>query len=209
MKLFGRMAKVEGRTPECVRRALSCVRHSTFDIRHSSRAFTLIEIMVAVGILAVILTIGIPFFARQMHEDSMRKAVADITDLCRETRNRAVLSGQPMELRIRPVDKTFSIAAGTAAVATTGGTPVGEGAGDSSADGGPTTRKLSDHILIEWIGINLHADLQLEEQTGIFFYANGTSDEAVMVLRSDRGEVRRITIEPVTGQIEVDVEGKR
>jgi prepilin-type N-terminal cleavage/methylation domain-containing protein len=207
MKLLCRRSKVEGRTPEGVRRYVPCLRRSTLDVR--PRAFTLIEILVAVGILAVILTIGVPFFARQMHQDSMRKAVADITELCRETRNRAVLAGQPMELRIRPGDKTFSIAAGSAAVATTEGRAVGESAGDSTAEGGSTTRKLSDHIIIEFIGVNLEPELHLTDQCGIFFYANGTSDEAVILLRSDRGEVRRITVEPVTGATDVDVEAKR
>lgn len=169
------------------------------------RGFTLIEILVAIGIVAVILTISVPFFARQMHQDSMRKAVEDVTELCREARNRAVLSGQPMELRIRPGDKTLSIAAGTAPVATTEGNPLDTPAPAAVVEGGPTTRKISDHIMIEFIGVNLVPDLQLVEQVGVGFYQNGTSDEFTILLRSDQGEVRKIVTDPVTGIADVEV----
>jgi len=162
--------------------------------------------MVVVGIMAVILTISIPFFARQMHRDSMRQAVADVTELCREARNRAVLDGRIMELRIQPAAKTFSVASGTAATATTGGNSVSAPAGDSGGTS-TLTRKLSDHIIIEFIGVNLEPDLHLTEQCGAFFYPNGTSDELVIVLRSDQGEVRQITTDVVTGI--ADVEAKR
>jgi Tfp pilus assembly protein FimT len=157
--------------------------------------------MVAVGIMAVILTISFPFFVREKHKDSMRKAVEDVQELCREARNRAVLNGQPMELRINPASKTFSVAAGTAPVATTDGSPAPDAAGDTST----LTRKLSDHIIIEFIGINLEPDLHLAEQCGAMFNQNGTSDELVIVLRSDQGEVRQITIDPVTGVPDVEV----
>src|SRR3954463_493281 len=105
MKFSCRKSKDESRTPEGARQ-FSCIQPSMFDSR-LHRAFTLIEIMVVVGIMAVIMTISVPFFARQMHKDSMRQAVADVTELCREARNRAVLEGRIMELRIAPASKTF------------------------------------------------------------------------------------------------------
>lgn len=164
--------------------------------------------MVVVGIMAVIMTISVPFFARQMHKDSMRQAVADVTEMCREARNRAVLEGKIMELRIQPGSKTFSVAAGTAATTTTSGAAVGATANESGSESSPTaslSRKLSDSIIIEFIGVNLQPDLQLTEQCGAFFYPNGTADELVMVLRSDRGEVRQISVDVVTGIPDVEV----
>ncbi|HMJ90353.1 MAG TPA: prepilin-type N-terminal cleavage/methylation domain-containing protein, partial [Candidatus Acidoferrum sp.] len=65
-----RKSKVEGRTPERVG-VLSRFRPSIFGLRHSP-GFTLLEIMVVVGIMAVILTISFPFFVREKHRDSMR-----------------------------------------------------------------------------------------------------------------------------------------
>jgi hypothetical protein len=65
--------------------------------------------------------------------------------------------------------------------------------------------KLSDHIIIDFLGINLMPDLQNMEDVSAFFYPNGTADEIVMVLRSDMGEVRKITTEVVTGIVEVEV----
>jgi prepilin-type N-terminal cleavage/methylation domain-containing protein len=73
------------------------------------RGFTLVEIMVAVGIMAVIMTIAIPTLFQNMHPDSMRKAVKDVMTICSDARARAILDGATMEVRIRPGDRTFSV----------------------------------------------------------------------------------------------------
>ncbi len=180
---------------------------------HASRitcrlgAFTLIEIMVAVGIIAIIMAIAIPSVYQQMHKDSMRQAVADITEACTQARARAILNGVPTEVRIRPSDRTISaIEAGGArnAMPSYGADfePVTKGSGGG---GGVFSAKLSDHILIEFIGVNLIEDLQRLEEVSCMFYPNGTSDEMVVLIRSDKGEVRKITTDVVTGVPDVEV----
>ena len=37
------------------------------------------------------------------------------------------------------------------------------------------------------------------------FFSNGTSDELTLVLQSDKGEMRKITLEPMTGHAEVEI----
>jgi hypothetical protein len=129
-----------------------------------------------------------------------------VTEMCREARNRAVLEGKIMELRIQPGSKSFSVAAGTAATTTSSGdaAPSAE-MGSQTSSTSTLNRKLSDSIIIEFIGVNLQPDLQLTEQCGALFYPNGTADELVVVLRSDRGEVRQISVDVVTGIPDVEV----
>jgi hypothetical protein len=65
--------------------------------------------------------------------------------------------------------------------------------------------KFSDHIVIEFIGVNLVPDLQLDEEVSAFFYPNGTADELVILLRSDVGEIRKISTDVITGISDVDI----
>jgi prepilin-type N-terminal cleavage/methylation domain-containing protein len=174
------------------------------------RAFTLIEIMVVVGIMAIILSIALPSFYKEAHKDSMRKAVADVTEACSQARARAILNGVTTEVRIRPGDKTISAIEGS------GGGGPSFGAAAFTAEGEPAVQhrggggsifsaKFSDHILIDFIGVNLIPDLQQLDEVSASFYPNGTSDELVVLLRSDQGEIRKITIEVVTGIPDVEV----
>src|SRR5712671_4331869 len=51
----------------------------TFVIRHSSfviaRAFTLIELMIVIGIMAVVVAMGIPMVYHALHKEGLTKAV--------------------------------------------------------------------------------------------------------------------------------------
>ena len=75
----------------------------------------------------------------------------------------------------------------------------------SSGGGGIFSAKISDHIIIEFIGVNLMPDLQELDEVSCVFYPNGTSDELVVLIRSDQGEIRKITTEVVTGVADVEV----
>lgn len=175
-----------------------------------SRAFTLIEIMVVVGIMAIMLSIAIPSVYQQMHKDSIRQAIADISEACSQARARAVLNGVTTEVRIQPGNRQIS------AVESGGGEESAFGGGGFDENGDPKvqhrggggsifTAKLSDHIIIDFIGVNLIPDLQQLDEVSASFYPNGTSDELVILIRSDRGEVRKITTEVVTGIADVEV----
>src|SRR5215510_4038318 len=83
--------------------------HSSFVIRHSSLAFTLIEILIVIGIIGIVMTIAIPSIYRQLHPESMQKAVSDIMETCSHARAQAILSGNITELVIHPVERTFSV----------------------------------------------------------------------------------------------------
>src|ERR1051325_7209106 len=65
--------------------------------------------------------------------------------------------------------------------------------------------KLSDKIIVEGMGIN-GEDYTEDEVGRVRFYPNGTSDEFSIVLLSDRGERRNITLEVVTGLADVETD---
>jgi prepilin-type N-terminal cleavage/methylation domain-containing protein len=144
------------------------------------RAFTLIEIMIVVAIMGVILAVSAPSFTRMFHKEGMRKAVSDMLDACTEARRQAILTGTTVDLVLHPVDASFEV-----------------------TDAFPSV-KLPDNIAIETLGVNF-VELREADEARVHFYANGTSDEFTIVLRSDESEVRMITLELVTGLADVEV----
>ena len=175
-------------------------------------AFTLVELMVAVGIMAVILTIAIPSIYRVLHPDSMAKAVNDVMDACRQARSHAIMNGVTVALKIQPRERTLQVM--TAPVrsdpqaATDPSVFRFEGAEmvrDEPTGSAVFTAKLSDKIFFEFLGVNLIPDLQEFDEVSCLFYPNGTSDEMAMVLRSEANEWRKITTEVVTGSADYEV----
>jgi hypothetical protein len=166
--------------------------------------------MIVVGIMAIIMTIAIPSVYQQLHKDSMRQALVDVTDACREARAHAVLDGVATELRIRPGDRSISVVAGAAPPPAGPDGSIysfeGENLVEHRPGGGSIfSAKLSDHILIEFIGVNLVGELEKLDEVSCTFYPNGTSDELVILLRSDLGEIRKITTDVITGIADVEV----
>ena len=178
-----------------------CVRHSPFGIRPYS-AFTLIEIMVAVGIIAIILTIAIPHFAQQMHKDSMRQAVSDVLDACGHARARAILDGTVVELSIR-VPPNGSIEVRSSGRASADG-PEAEPV-QPSGGGGVFSAKFSDHITKVDAMVFEAAERDLKGEVICKFYKDGTCDYMRVELTSDHNEVRVITTDVVTGIADVEV----
>jgi prepilin-type N-terminal cleavage/methylation domain-containing protein len=181
-------------------------------------AFTLIEIMVVCAIIGIVMTIAIPSIYRQLHPESMQKAVTDIKDACDTARGHAVLNATTMKLVIRPFDKQFQV--------TQGGSPKprlesrsvsGEewrmeertyGSPISRPSGNLPTFKLSDRIMIE--GIRLHLkDFTEDEVVEVNFYPNGTCDEFSLLLVSGEGERRQISLEVATALIDIESDPRK
>jgi len=198
--------------------------HATRNTQHISRAFTLIEIMVVVAIMAIVMTLAIPMIYQQLHPESMRKAVNDVMEACSHARARAILDGVQVDLVIRPADRQFDLSVGSSAPP-----PPPPGALSLSADqmfspdvagndwraaprpaakrgGGDGDSffpvKLSDKFVIA-MGIN-GEDYSDDEEGRVRFYPNGTSDECSIVLISSTGEKRNIYLEVVTALADVE-----
>lgn len=148
-------------------------------------AFTLIEIMVVCAIMGIILGVGVPTLYRMMQKTGMRKAVDDIIQVCQNARARAILSGSESTVVFRPYDRQFSV-----------------GGGGSAAPGGlgraVTSGQLPEDIVVEGLGINW-LDCTEYESAVVRFFPDGRCDEMILVLRSDKGDWRKITLEVTTG----------
>src|SRR5262245_54523900 len=84
-------------------------RPAGWRLRRSAVAFTLIELMVVVGILAVVMTIAIPSIYQTLHKGSLRTAVSDVMEICSHARAYSILNGVETGLRIRPADRQLDV----------------------------------------------------------------------------------------------------
>jgi prepilin-type N-terminal cleavage/methylation domain-containing protein len=148
-----------------------------------SRAFTLIELMVVCAVMGIILAMGIPAIYSAMHRDPMSQAVVDVVDACQGSldhagaRSLAILNGKPTELRIFPHERRIEV-------------------------GGGMSATISDHLYFKMLDVNF-IDSRDEDEATVRFYPNGTCDEFNLILESDTGEARRITLDIITGLPEV------
>ena len=132
------------------------------------RAFTLIEMMIVVGIVGLMAAIGVPSILQSLHKEGMRKAVDDLVDVCTDARAHAILSGQTADVTFHPADKTF-------------------------ASSGGKSGKLPDGVDFAMLDINL-MDFSQSDVARVRFFPNGTCDEMTVVLHS-AADWRKITLE--------------
>lgn len=153
--------------------------------RPAARAgFTLIEIMVVIGIFAVVLAMGAPQFIRLARGEPMRETVAGLIEVCANARARAIFSGQTTSVVFRPGDRAFAV----------------DGAEDSAAGrmpGSGLSGTIHMELGLEMLDVNL-AEYREAEAVRVRFFPNGTADELTLVL-SGRDQWRKVTVDPVTG----------
>jgi prepilin-type N-terminal cleavage/methylation domain-containing protein len=151
------------------------------------RAFTLIEIMVVIGILGLILTMGAPPFFRILQPRGMSKAVSEVQEVCSNARAQAILKGTTAEVVFHPLERRFE-AVGLA-----------PGAAQSSTPGSGQAGRFPDDFTIEMLDINL-LEYRESDVAHVRFFPNGTSDEmTLIILRTDTNERRAISLEVTTG----------
>jgi prepilin-type N-terminal cleavage/methylation domain-containing protein len=168
--------------------------------RRAIRGFTLLEIMIVVAVMGIILLIGIPAIRSALHREALTQAIYDLTGACTKARARAILQGRTAELRIFPKTGKLEIADAISY----------RRVEESSPEPDPDTRtgpsysvQLSDQITIELLDINFY-EFKDADVARVHFFPNGTSDEFTIVVRSDSGERRKISLEVVTALTEVE-----
>jgi len=142
-------------------------------------AFTLMEIMIVVGIIGLSLTMGVPAFVRALHKEGMRKAQSDFMEACQKARGGAILNAKPQELIIMPAERSFE------------------------APGAFPRTVLPEDVILGAIMVN---DLSREndDMVVVRFYPRGTSDDFLIVLRSARdGTQCTISLDPVTALADI------
>ena len=172
----------------------------------SPNGFTLIEIMVVVGILGLVLAMGMPPFIRSLKKDPLQQAISDIEEGCTKARALAILHGVPAEFIVRS-DGQLSVAE-VPGERTQTGEAGGFRTGSASQSSGVAAPTFSAHFPSDVVGVrmlyvNLKDQLQSAE-SHVRFYPNGTSDEFTVVLETGRA-VRKLSLECVTGLPRVEV----
>jgi type II secretory pathway pseudopilin PulG len=189
----------------------AAIREGRTGERRPAGAWTLIEIMIVVGILGIVMTMSIPAFSQLRRKADLRQAVADVVEVCSTARARAILGGRPVELWIRPQEKLFWVAGG-----------VGDGAAAEESGAGPDPRsplnrleersglsaRLPESIALEMVDVNF-VEFKDAELARVRFFPNGTCDELTLVVRSERNEYRKITLEVTTALARVETLGNR
>ena len=152
-----------------------------------SGAFTLIEIMLVIGILALVLAMSVPPIYRGMSKEPMRRTIVGLQDVFEAARAGAILTGQKTSVVFHPLEKTYSVEGGL-----TGGKP-----------GAMTSGQIPETFGIEMIDVNM-MDFRLAETARVRFFPDGTCDEFTLVVVSPRNEYRKISLEPMTGLYTVE-----
>ena len=164
--------------------------------------------MIVVSILAVVMAMGIPTIYQLNKKEGMRQAVADIVEVCSNARAQAILRGTTVELRIYPQERRFTVAAAPAPRAATedfGSEPPPPRA---AAPRSGLSAQISDRLIIEMIDVNF-IEYKDQEEARVRFHPNGTCDELTVILRSEKNEFRRISLEDTTSLATVDSIGTR
>lgn len=165
-------------------------------------AFTLIEIMVVIGIMGVIMGVGVPIVYKVLHRAPMAEALKNVVEVCSNARAQAIMEGREVDVMFHPRSGALEISrapAGPPASAAPAPTPPPNPAAGAVSHSGRSAR-LSDHIRIDMLDINKWKhDFREDEIARVRFFPNGTSDELTLILSSDRGEQRGVVLEVTTG----------
>jgi type II secretory pathway pseudopilin PulG len=176
----------------------------------AERGFTLIEIMVVIGVMMLVMAIAMPAMLKAMNKEGMRKAASDIMEGCSFARDMAILQDHPMEMVIRSADGSISVDRAHLHHA-------------QEADLGPVTRmdfedmqapppppakhfsgRIPEDIAVTLLDVNFRDQMKSEE-VRVRFYPNGTSDEFTIVMQGPDGDTRKISLEVVTGLTDMKI----
>ena len=124
-------------------------------------------------------------------------------EVCSNARAQAILQGKQTELVFNPREKQLHV------VGAAGSKPAGESSLVDTTTPAPTGSGLSaqipDEITIEMLDVNLH-EYKDADEARVIFYPNGTCDELTIILRSDRNEYRKISLEVTTSLASLETE---
>jgi Tfp pilus assembly major pilin PilA len=159
--------------------------------------------MVVVGIMGLIMALGVPLVYKIWHKAPMNKAVADMFELCSNARARAIWQGVTTELVFHSTDGSIWVQnsqSSAPAHRTDQGAaaPVPVSAPTLSGSASGLATHLPDTVAISKLYVS-GVDCMEFEQARVRFFPNGTCDELIMQLLSDKNERVEISLEITTG----------
>ena len=171
--------------------------------RPNRAGFTLIEIMIVVGIMGLIALIGIPSIYQLAKKEGMRRAVTDMKDVINNARARAILSGKEAQLKFYPTERRFEITGGAPAPANPDSAPPAPAEASTSSQNPISSGTLPEDVSFGMLVVDGVNYLE-SEWTRVRFFPNGTCDELRLVLEQTGTEViRGIELETTTGFIKM------
>jgi len=167
------------------------------------QAFTLIELMIVISIMAIVMAGGIPAFLKALQKDKLRKAVADLVEGCSYARAQAILRGVPMEFVIRAEDGQLMVQQARSETSDSASGAEPQNIRSAGLDSSTFSARLHDDVAVRFLDVNFQDHMQSPEAR-VRFFPNGTSDEFTIVVFSEEGE-RKISLDLVTGLADVEV----
>lgn len=151
-------------------------------------AFTLIELMVVVGIIGLILAMGAPTLLHFFHKEGFRKSVSDLMEACSTARSRAILGQTKVSLVFHPQQRSCAV----------------EGGPGGGWGGWAASAQFGEDVAIEMLDVNLSEYKQADEAR-VAFYPDGRCDEMTLIVRTGN-EWRKISLELTTGLASLEMD---
>jgi type II secretory pathway pseudopilin PulG len=170
--------------------------------RTAVSAFTLIELMVVIGLMMIIIAIGVPRMV-QGNRTPLGESLNAVMEACAAARRQAILSGGTSRVTIRGAEEGagFIIRAGSGGGRQKAAEGPESGASSPKPSGGAGfSGRIHDEVAIHFISVNF-GDPMDEDQVEVKFYSNGTSDEFTIGMRHEYGDavLRFVQLDSVTG----------
>ena len=181
--------------------------------RTAVSAFTLIELMVVMGLMMIILAIGVPKMV-QGNRSPLGESLNAVMEACAAARRQAILTGSTSRVTIRGAEEGtgFIISAGSG-----GGRSGAQKDRDINSDmadfldetpkpaskpsaGAGFSGRIHDEVAVHFISVNFDESMD-KDQVEVKFYFNGTSDEFTIGMRHEYGDavLRFVQLDSVTG----------
>lgn len=150
--------------------------------RHRDQGFTLLELIVVVLVISLAMGLSYPALSRGTSAIHLRTAARDVLNTFRYAREKAVTEQSGMRVAVYRDKQELVLS-------------------DNFGEGN-RAYVLPRDVKIQ--RMTLAGNEIMEDPLLVRFLPNGSSDEAEVVLRSDRGSYYRIFTDPITGGARIE-----
>ena len=170
------------------------------------RGFTLLELMIVAGIMALVAGMGVPIVYKVWHQEPLRKAVKDTVTVCAYARSQAIMRNEMTQVVIHPRDGRLEFS-GSAPAPRSAEEPLPDvEVSAPAASAQDSSAQFADTIVIEDIDINkVPGGFREVESAYVRFFPNGTCDELSLVIRFE-DHWRQIRLEVSTGLAAIETD---
>ncbi len=140
--------------------------------REGARGFTLLELVVALAIVAVVLGVSVPAMQRFFESSQYRGAISDVVTLLGSARHTAIRTGSEQDVLIYPRERKISA--------------------------GNATKVLPEGIRLEVLG---SAELNRDGAGVIRFYPDGGASGGFVNVASENGGVVQVQVDWLLGRV--------